>query len=125
MLVPSLEHRGLRWRDWDAVPRIEARSLFFWVIYLINHIFESNMGELRTIISANVPVSIAQRLQGKTKGTRSRVVSRALKAYLDEREAFSIEDIPTLSLLLEVGFRKELTPMQKELIRQIYLEVKQ
>lgn len=83
------------------------------------------MGELRTIISANVPVSIAQRLKGKTKGTRSRVVSRALKAYLEEKEAFSIEDIPTLSLLLEVGFRQELTPMQKELIRQIYLEVKQ
>lgn len=83
------------------------------------------MGELRTIISANIPVSIAQRLKGKTKGTRSRVVARALKAYLDEREAFNIEDIPTLSLLLEVGFRQELTPMQKELIRQIYLEVKE
>jgi len=83
------------------------------------------MGELRTIISANIPVSLAQRLKGKTKGTRSRVVSRALKAYLDEKEAFNIEDIPTTDLLLEVAFRTELSDMQKEVLRQIYLEVKE
>ena len=83
------------------------------------------MGELKTVISANIPVSLAQRLKGKTKGTRSRVVSRALKAYLDDKDAFDITDISTERVLMELWYRQELSDMQKELIRQIYLEVKQ
>lgn len=53
------------------------------------------MGELKTIISANIPVSLAQRLKGKTKGTRSRVIARALRAYLDDKESFTMADIET------------------------------
>lgn len=83
------------------------------------------MGELRTIISANIPVSLAERLKTKTKGTRSRVISRALRAYLDEKDAFTIEDVSTEKMLLELCFRNELSDMQKELIRQIWLEVKE
>jgi metal-responsive CopG/Arc/MetJ family transcriptional regulator len=83
------------------------------------------MGELKTIISANIPVSLAQRLKGKTKGTRSRVISRALKAYLDDKEAFNIEDVSIDKLLLELIFRPEISDMQKEVLRQIYLEVKE
>ena len=79
---------------------------------------------MKTVISANVPIGIAIRLKDKTKGTRSRVVARALEAYLDEKEAFNIEDISTDQLLLELGFRKELTDSQKEIIRSIWKEVR-
>lgn len=83
------------------------------------------MGELKTIISANIPVSLAQQLKGKTKGTRSRVIARALRAYLEEKDAFNLWDITTEEMLLELAFRPELSDMQKELIRQMYLEVKE
>lgn len=80
---------------------------------------------MKTIISANIPVSLAQRLKGKTKGTRSRVIQRALKAYLDEEAAFDITDWSTGRLLQEICFRPELSDMQKEVIRQIWLEVRE
>ena len=80
---------------------------------------------MKTIISANIPVGLAERLKNKTKGTRSRVIARALKAYLDDRDAFTIEDIPTADLIMELAFRKELTDSQKQMMRAIYLEVKQ
>tara|TARA_R100000388_G_C7237480_1_gene158852 strand:- start:1578 stop:1820 length:243 start_codon:yes stop_codon:yes gene_type:complete len=80
---------------------------------------------MKTVISANIPISLAIRLKDKTKGTRSRVVARALQAYLDEKDAFTIEDISTDRLLNELEYRKELTKMQKEIIRQMWLEVKQ
>ena len=80
---------------------------------------------MKTIISANIDVNLAMRLKDKTKGTRSRVIERALKAYLDEKEAFTIEDVSTQKLLLEVLFRNELSDSQKEILRHIYLEVKE
>ena len=80
---------------------------------------------MKTVISANVPIGLAIRLKDKTKGTRSRVIARALEAYLDEKEAFNIEDIPTEKLLLELFFRKELTDSQKEIVRSIWKEVKE
>lgn len=83
------------------------------------------MGEFRTVISANIPISIAEELKNKTKGTRSRVVARALKAYLADKEAFDISDVATNDLFLELYHRKELNETQKHLIRQIYLEVKE
>lgn len=82
------------------------------------------MAELKTIISANIPVSLAERLKDKTKGTRSRVISRALKAYLDEKDAFNIEDISTSVLLLELCYREGLSPSNKEIIRQMWLELR-
>ena len=83
------------------------------------------MGEFKTVISANIPVSIAEQLKNKTKGTRSRVVSRALKAYLADKEAFDISDVAIVDLFSELYRRKELNETQKHLIRQIYLEVKE
>ena len=83
------------------------------------------MGEFKTVISANIPVSIAEQLKNKTKGTRSRVVSRALKAYLADKEAFDISDVAIVDLFSELYRRKELYETQKHLIRQIYLEVKE
>jgi len=83
------------------------------------------MGGYKTIISANISVDVARQLKGKTKGTRSRVVERALKAYLADKEAFNLTDIPTESILLELAYRKEITELQRELIRQMYLEVKE
>lgn len=80
---------------------------------------------MKTVISANVPIGLAIRLKDKTKGTRSRVIARALEAYLDEKEAFTIEDITTEKLLLELFFRKELTDSQKEIVRSIWKEVKE
>lgn len=80
---------------------------------------------MKTIISANIPVSLANRLQGKTKGTRSRVVARALEAYLDGRDAYDINEIPIEEILMNLFYRKELSDLQKQLIRQMYLEVKE
>tara|TARA_Y100000401_G_scaffold13014_1_gene8882 strand:- start:1813 stop:2055 length:243 start_codon:yes stop_codon:yes gene_type:complete len=80
---------------------------------------------MKTVISANVPIGLAIRLKDKTKGTRSRVIARALEAYLDDKEAFNLEDIETERLLLELHYRKELTKSQSEIIRQIWLEVKE
>jgi len=65
------------------------------------------MGELKTVISANIPVSLAERLKHKTKGTRSRVVTRALEAYLKEQEAFTIQDFPTRNLMAVLLTREE------------------
>lgn len=79
---------------------------------------------MKTVISANVPIGIAIRLKDKTKGTRSRVVARALEAYLDEKEAYNIEDVSTEQLLLELGFRKDLTESQKAIVRTIWKEVR-
>ena len=81
------------------------------------------MGELKTIISANIPVSIARDLKTKTKGTRSRVITRALKAYLSDQEAFDIEDISTKALIMELIHREVISATQKEYLRQLYLEL--
>jgi len=74
------------------------------------------MGELKTIISANIPVSIARDLKTKTKGTRSRVITRALKAYLADQEAFNISDIETRTLLAVLHAREDVTPQMKALL---------
>ncbi len=82
------------------------------------------MGELKTIISANIPVSIARDLKTKTKGTRSRVITRALRAYLADMQAFDIEDISTKDLILELMHREELSYYtHKEYLKQLYLEL--
>ena len=80
---------------------------------------------MKTIISANIPVSLASKLKTKTKGTRSRVITRALSAYLADMDAFDISDIETLTLLIELFHRKDITQLQKDILRQIYLELKQ
>ena len=71
------------------------------------------MGEMKTIISANIPVSLAMRLKGKTKGTRSRVISRALKAYLDEKDAFDITDIETRQMMAVLHARDDISETLK------------
>ena len=71
------------------------------------------MGEIRTIISANIPVSLAMRLKNKTKGTRSRVIARALKAYLDEEEAFNISDWDSRNLLAVLHAREDVSDTLK------------
>jgi len=78
---------------------------------------------MKTVISANIPVELAIRLKDKTKGTRSRVIARALRAYLDEKDAFTLEDLETEYILMMIWNRKDLTKLQGEMIRQIYLEL--
>ena len=58
------------------------------------------MGEHKTIISANIPVSLVDSLKNKTKGTRSRVIERALRAYLNDKDAFNISDYETQTLMV-------------------------
>ena len=85
--------------------------------YLFNKSqFSSVMGEMKTIISANIPVSLAQQLQGKTKGTRSRVVTRALTAYLNDKEAFDISDIETRTLIIALKNRAEISEQLRTLL---------
>lgn len=52
----------------------------------------------RSIISANIDTELVKRLQHKTKGTRSRVIERAIRAYLDGESDYSIVDVPTAKL---------------------------
>jgi metal-responsive CopG/Arc/MetJ family transcriptional regulator len=80
---------------------------------------------MKTIISANVSVSVAKRLQGKTKGTRSRVIERALKNYLDEKDAFDMWEFDILDVLFHIAARPELTRSQTELIHTIIVELKE
>lgn len=80
---------------------------------------------MKTIISANVPIALAIRLKDKTKGTRSRVISRALKAYLDEKDAFDMWEIDVVDILNHVRNRPELSKSQREMIYLIKEELKQ
>jgi len=80
---------------------------------------------MKTIISANVPIALAIRLKDKTKGTRSRVISRALKAYLDEKDAFDMWEIDVVEILNHVRDRPELSKSQREMIYLIKEELKQ
>ena len=74
------------------------------------------MGEMKTIISANIPVSLAADLKGKTKGTRSRVITRALRAYLADKEAFNISDIQTRTLLAVLHAREDVSKELKAIL---------
>lgn len=80
---------------------------------------------MKTIISANIPVQLATRLKDKSKGTRSRVIARALEAYLDEKDAYDLNEISIDDILMHLFYRNELSDLQKQLIRQMYLEVKE
>jgi hypothetical protein len=82
------------------------------------------MVELKTIISANIPVSLAARLKNKTKGTRSRVMERALTAYLDEEVAYDLWEINIHELLNHLLARSEFSRTHQTLIHQIKLELK-
>ena len=52
----------------------------------------------RSIISANIDTDLVKQLQLKTRGTRSRIIERAIRAYLDAETDYSIVDVPTKKL---------------------------
>lgn len=52
----------------------------------------------KSIISANIDTEIVQMLKLKTKGTRSRIIERAIRAYLKGETDYSIVDVPTSKL---------------------------
>ena len=74
------------------------------------------MGEFRTVISANISVDVAKQLKHKTKGTRSRVVERALRAYLADMDAFDITDVETRSLIIHLKNREEISEQLRALL---------
>lgn len=76
------------------------------------------MADYKTIISANIPVTLADRLKNKTKGTRSRVIERALRAYLDDREAFNISDVETRTMMIVLMNRDDCPAPIKVLLMQ-------
>ena len=82
------------------------------------------MVEMKTIISANIPVKLAEKLKNKTKGTRSRVITRALDAYLADKEAFDITDVDTMMLVMELIYRKDITPSQKAYLTEMWQELR-
>lgn len=57
------------------------------------------MGKTRSIISANIDTNLVRELQMKTKGTRSRIIERAIRAYLNGESDFSIVDVPTRKIV--------------------------
>ena len=74
---------------------------------------------MKTVISANIPIGLAIRLKDKTKGTRSRVIAHALKAYLDEKDAFDLYEIDIVELMNHIQARSELTATMRELVYQM------
>jgi hypothetical protein len=82
------------------------------------------MADYKTIISANISTSVVKRLHGKTKGTRSRVIERALKAYLDDMEAFDISDVHTRNLMAALHAREDCPNHIKVILLQHLTEVK-
>ena len=54
--------------------------------------------ETKSVISANISSSLVKELKNKTKGTRSRVIERALRAYLRGESDYSIVDVSTKRL---------------------------
>jgi hypothetical protein len=91
-------------------------QIFLTAIYLITTSLGLVMGEYKTIISANIPVSLADRLKNKTKGTRSRVIERALTAYLNDKDAFDITDVETRSLMIHLKNREEISEQLRVLL---------
>lgn len=71
---------------------------------------------MKTIISANIPIELAIRLKDKTKGTRSRVIERALRGYLDAKEEFTIGDIDTRQLMAALHGRDDISDALKAVI---------
>lgn len=80
----------------------------------------------KSIISANIDSDLVKELKMKTKGTRSRIIERAIRAYLDAETDYSIVDVPTNKLVavLMARLQKEsnyndtpLILMLKELIQ--------
>ena len=49
----------------------------------------------KSIISANIDTELVKKLKSKTKGTRSRTIERAIRAYLNAESDYSIVDVPT------------------------------
>ena len=79
----------------------------------------------KSIISANIDTELVKKLKHKTKGTRSRTIERAIRAYLDGETDYSIVDVPTtkLAAVLMSRIQKEnnwnhtpLTLLLKELV---------
>tara|TARA_R110002167_G_scaffold333912_2_gene541006 strand:+ start:321 stop:572 length:252 start_codon:yes stop_codon:yes gene_type:complete len=83
------------------------------------------MSGYKTIISANIPVQLADRLKNKTKGTRSRVIERALQNYLDAKDAYDIDEISTEDILLELMYRQDLPKSQRQILNSMWLEMKE
>ena len=52
----------------------------------------------KSIISANIDSDLVTDLRMKTKGTRSRIIERAIRAYLNGETDYSIVDVPTNKL---------------------------
>ena len=52
----------------------------------------------KSIISANIDTNLVKQLKMKTKGTRSRIIERAIRSYLDGEIDYSIVDVPTNKL---------------------------
>lgn len=75
------------------------------------------MAEYKTIISANISTSIVDQLKTKTKGTRSRVIERALRAYLLEKEAFDVTDLETRTLMIILKNREEISGQLRVLLQ--------
>ena len=53
----------------------------------------------RSIISANIDTELVKKLQLKTKGTRSRIIERAINAYLKGETDYTIVDVPERKLI--------------------------
>ena len=53
----------------------------------------------KSIISANIDTNLVKELKMKTKGTRSRIIERAIRAYLNGETDYSIVDVPERTLI--------------------------
>ena len=58
----------------------------------------------KSIISANIDTDLVKKLKMKTKGTRSRTIERAIRAYLDGETDFNLLDVPEDKLIQALIF---------------------
>ena len=79
---------------------------------------------MKSIISANINTKLAEKLKKITKGARSRTVERAIRNYLEEKEAYSIMDESTLDILTELRCRPEISDSAKQYLRALWAEVR-
>ena len=53
----------------------------------------------KSIISANIDTNLVKQLKMKTKGTRSKTIERAIRAYLKGESDFNLLEVPEDKLI--------------------------
>ena len=71
-------------------------------------------------------VSMIQELnRKKPRGQRSAFVNAAIRARLDGESGFSVEDVSTKQLIIELSYRGEIPKSARNYLLELYREVRE